>query len=97
MTIYIDSDFKCYVEQTEGLTAVESEFFDGKCDELIECYRFIPEGYDWTREDGAVFKGEMVSPHKDISVALLIQEAYERFVTNVADYVAAYNEGVESV
>ena len=76
MTIYIDSDYKCYVSAAEGRRAVETEFFNGKCPELIESYRFVPEGETWTREDGEVFKGEMVTPWKDLSEAYTAQIAY---------------------
>ena len=76
MTIYIDSDYKCYVSATEGRRAVETNFFDGKCAEWIESFRFVPEGETWTREDGEVFKGEMVTPWKDLSEAYAAQAAY---------------------
>ena len=76
MTIYIDSDYKCYVSDAEGRRAVETDFFDGKCAEWIESYRFVPEGETWTREDGEVFKGEMVTPWKDLGNAYAAQAAY---------------------
>ena len=31
MTIYIDSEYKCHVSPGEGLTAVETDSFNGKC------------------------------------------------------------------
>ena len=90
MTIYIDSDYKCYVSAAEGLRAIETGFFDGKCKEWIESYRFVPEGETWTREDGEVFKGEMVTPWKDLSEAYTAQIAYlER---QNAQYEAALSE-----
>ena len=76
MTIYIDSDYKCYVSAAEGRRAIETGFFDGKCEEWIESYRFVPEGETWTREDEEVFKGEMVTPWKDLSEAYAAQTAY---------------------
>ena len=30
MTIYIDSDYKCYTSEADGRRAVETNFFDGK-------------------------------------------------------------------
>lgn len=78
MKIYIDSEFKCYATSGDGLTEVESTFFDGKAPGFIEGYRFLPEGMSWTREDGAVFAGEMVSPWKDWEALDEIQRAYER-------------------
>ena len=39
--IYIDSEFKCHTSNDGNMTAVETDFFDGKCDEFIEgfCYK----------------------------------------------------------
>ena len=76
MTIYIDNDYKCYVSAAEGRRAIEVNDFNGKCPEWIESYRFVPEGETWTREDGEVFKGEMVTPWKDLSEAYTAQTAY---------------------
>lgn len=78
MKIYIDSEFKCHVAPGDGLTAVETDFFDGKAPGFVEGYRFVPEGQSWTREDGAVFAGEMVSPWKDWEELDGVQRAYER-------------------
>lgn len=75
MTIYIDNDYKCYVSAAEGRRAVETDFFDGKCPELIESYRCVPEGETWTREDGEVFTN-MEAPWKDLSEAYAAQTAY---------------------
>lgn len=76
MTIYIDSDYKCYVSAAEGRRKIEASFFDGKCPELIESYRCVPEGETWTREDGEAFAGEMVSARKDLGEAYEAQVAY---------------------
>lgn len=74
MTIYIDSDYRCYTENAEGRRAVEADAFDGKEKAYIEGYRFIPEGETWTRSDGAEFFGEMISAIID----------YTQILTNVA-------------
>ena len=76
MTIYIDSDYKCYVSDAEGRRAVETDFFDGKCAEWIESFRFVPAGETWVKENGEMFRGEMVSPWKDLSDAYAAQTAY---------------------
>lgn len=78
MKIYIDSDYKCYATPADGLTAVETDFFGGKAPGYIEGYRFVPAGESWTREDGAVFAGEMASPWKDWEGLDAIQREYER-------------------
>ena len=77
-TIYIDSDYKCHVTDNGSMTAVETDFFDNKCDELVEGYRFVPSGESWTRSDGEVFTGEMISPWKDFDELYNAQRAYER-------------------
>ena len=76
MTIYIDSDYKCYVSAAEGRRAKETNEFDGKCPEWIESYRFVPEGDTWTREDGEEFRGDMTAPWKDLGNAYAAQTAY---------------------
>lgn len=78
MTIYIDSDFKCHTVAGDGLTAVETTAFDGKCAAYIEGYRFVPDGSTWVREDGTIFSGEMVTPWKPWEELDAVQRAYER-------------------
>ena len=90
MTIYIDSDYKCYTSEADGRRAVETNFFDGKCEEWIESYRFVPEGETWMRGDGEVFKGEMVTPWKDLGNAYAAQAAY--VIAQNAQYEAALAE-----
>ena len=75
MTIYIDSDYKCYVSAAEGRRAIETDAFNGKCPEWIESFRFVPEGETWTRGDDEVFTN-MVSPWKDLGEAYAAQAAY---------------------
>lgn len=76
MTIYIDNDYKCYVSAAKGRRAVETEFFDGKCPEWIESYRFVPAGETWVKENGEMFRGEMIAPWKDLGEAYAAQAAY---------------------
>lgn len=79
MNIYIDTDFKCHVSNPDDVyTVVETDFFDGKCQAYIEGYRFVPAGESWTRQDGEVFHGEMVSPWQDWQELDEAQRAYER-------------------
>lgn len=75
MTIYIDSDYKCYVSAAEGRRVIETDAFNGKCAEWIESFRFVPADETWTRGDGEVFTN-MVSPWKDLSEAYAAQTAY---------------------
>ena len=78
MTIYIDSDYKCYVSEADGRRVVETDFFDGKCKVFIEGYRFVPEGEKWVKPNGVFFKGEMIAPWKDYDYLQTAQEAYEQ-------------------
>jgi hypothetical protein len=88
MKIYLDNDFRCYVVETEHtVQSIETDFFDGKCDAFIEGYRFVPEGQEWTRADGVVFSGEMVSPWKPYEELERAQIAYEK-----EQYEAAIDE-----
>lgn len=77
-TIYLDSDFRCHLTDDGTRQAVETDYFDGKCDTYIEDYRFVPSGSTWEREDGEVFAGEMVAPVEDWEALDDAQAAYER-------------------
>ena len=90
MTIYIDNDYKCHVSDDGTRREFDVPFFDSKCAELVEGYRYVPAGESWTRADGEVFRGEMISPWKDLSEAYMAQTAYlER---QNAQYEAALSE-----
>lgn len=93
MTIYIDSDYKCYVSAAEGRRAIETDAFNGKCAEWIESFRFVPAGETWTREDGEVFTN-MTAPWKDLSEAYAAQAEY--VTAQNAQYEAALSE-IEAV
>lgn len=88
--IYIDNDYKCHLSNDGYMTAVEVDFFEGKCDSFIEGYRFIPAGESWTREDGIVFHGEMIAPWRDYSELDAIQYDYERSL--IVEYSSALSE-----
>lgn len=97
MKIYIDSEYKCHAAPADGLTEVETTFFDDKATEVIEGYRFIPAGQTLTREDGTVFTGEMISPWKPWAELDAAQREYEReqlkaLAAQNAEYEAALSE-----
>ena len=92
MTIYIDSDFKCHASNPDDIyTAVETDFFDGKCAAYIDGYRFIPAGETWTRSDGVVFTGEMIAPWRDWNELDNAQRDYER------EQLAAYEQALSEI
>ena len=74
MTIYIDSDYICHIDNADGRRAIETDVFDGQSKAYIEGYRFVPAGESWTRADGVQFNGLMISPAKN----------YERIMVDVA-------------
>ena len=90
MIIYIDGDFKCHVSAAEGRREIETGFFDGKCPEWIESYRFVPAGETWVKENGEMFRGEMIAPWKDLGEAYAAQAAY--VTAQNAQYEAALTE-----
>lgn len=87
MKIYIDSEYRCHATNPDGVfKEIETDFFDGKCAEFIEGYRFVPDGESWTRSDGVVFHG-VIAPWKPYSELDAAQREYER--AQFADMQAA--------
>lgn len=77
MIIYIDSDCKCHVTNDGTMDALETDYFDGKCQAYIEGHRFVPFGKSWVRDDGVVFSGQMVAPWRNYSELAEIQKAVD--------------------
>lgn len=78
MKIYIDSDYRCHTSNTDSEhRQFDVPFFDDKCTELIEGYRYVPHGESWTREGGEVFNGEMIAPAVDYKTLGIAQLQYE--------------------
>lgn len=90
MKVYIDDDFMCHTEPSADYEEFEIPFFDGKCKEFVESFRFIPEGREWQRDDGKVFRGKILTYGKDSREADLAQAEYERQL--LADYESALAE-----
>lgn len=89
MLIYIDSDYKCHTTDGGTRRAFDVPFFDGKCTVFIEGYRYVPSGETWTREDGAVFRGEMITAWRDYELLTEFQAVYEEDQAKQADMAAA--------
>ena len=85
MRIYIDKDYLCHQRGGEGRRPVELDFFEGKCSKFIEGYRYVPAGEQWTRADGAVFKGEMLCPAKNYGMLSAMQQVYEQFHPEISE------------
>ena len=87
MEIYIDSDYKCHVTNDGTMREFDVSDFDGKCPAFVEGYRYVPADETWKREDGEVFKGEMIAPWKPYTELYIAQLEYD-----LADADAALNE-----
>ena len=88
MTIYIDSDYKCYTSYADDRKSVETDVFDGKCRQYIEGYHFVPAGETWTREDGQVSHGEMVTPLRDYTILSEFQEVAQEEQAKATEEIA---------
>ena len=105
MKIYIDSNYKCYLSDDGTRRAFELPFFDSKCAEFVEGYRYVPSGETWTRADGHVFHGEMISPWVHYQLLAAAQAAYEEGQATGTGGIeellraaaTAYTEGVNSI
>lgn len=97
MIIYIDNDFKCHVTDDGTRRAFELPFFDGKCEEFIEGYRYVPSGETWTRADGQTFRGEMITPCRDYSQILEIQTAVDRTQAQAQQTINEYEQALTEI
>lgn len=82
-TIYVDSQKHCHRTDDGTMTAVETEFFIGKCDTLVEGYAI---------DDSKGYR--QIYPWKAMSELDAAQAQYERMMSEAE---AAYREGVNSV
>lgn len=81
-TIYIDAENKCHAANDGTMAAVETDFFDGRCDAFIEGYCYE------VKENGVAIYPWRLSSELDAA-----QAQYER---DLAELEAAYQEGVNS-
>ena len=94
MTIFIDNDCKCYASDDGTRRAFDVPFFDSKCAEFVEGYRYVPSGETWTRADGHRFTGQMVTPWRDYSELAAIQSAVDRTQAQADEEIAALIEEI---
>lgn len=79
MIIYLDTDFKCYTSENDNtILSIETNYFDGKCKEYIEGYRYIPADKEWINENGIKFSGMMIAPAKNYNELDHVQRIYEQ-------------------
>lgn len=94
MTIYIDNDYKCHAADDGTMRVVETDFFNGKCAEFIEGYRFVPSGETWIRSDGQMFTGEMIASFREYSHIAEIQTAVDRITAEKDAEINEINEAM---
>jgi hypothetical protein len=83
MKVYIDSECRCHITNQDGtLRDFDVPFFDGRCITFVEGYRYIPMDENWTRSDGVVFHGEMITPWKPYDELDAAQREYEKQILN---------------
>ena len=97
MTIYIDNDYKCHLSDDGARRAFDVPFFDGKCAEFIEGYRYVPSGESWTRADGEVFAGEMIAPLRDYNELAAIQTAVDRTQAQADEEIGILLDTIEEL
>lgn len=90
MKVYLDAEYKVHVEAGTDYTTIADTFFDNKCPNLIESYRYVPAEATWTRDDGVAFAGPMIAPWRDIRQYDSEQREYER--QQLARYESALSE-----
>ena len=77
--IYIDDEFKCHTTNPDGTyREIKTNIFSGIPTAFVECFRYIPVGESWTREDGEVFNGEMATPWIDLTEMDAKERKHER-------------------
>ena len=97
MTIYIDSDYKCHLSDDGARRAFDVPFFDVKCAEFVEGYRYVPSGETWTRADGQTFTGEMITPWRDYSSLAAIQAAVDRTQAQADEEIGILLDTIEEL
>lgn len=86
MTIYVDEQGYCHVENADGRQPVEAKFFDGRAPEVIE-------GYLYTLDDGGV---EVIAPWRDWNELDKAQRAYEQnLITQYEAALSAIEQALE--
>ena len=97
MTIFIDNGYRCHVSDDGTRRAFDVPFFDGKCTEFVEGYRYVPSGETWTRADGQTFTGEMITPYRDYSQILEIQMAVDRAQAQAQQTINEYEQALSEI
>lgn len=101
-TIYLDKDYMCHVNNSDGMLEIKTDIFDSFCDGAIECYRFVPSGEKWQRLDGKIIHGQFIQPVTPVTIPDAVQTQYNRDEAAYMEELAAlieeiYNEDMEVI
>lgn len=83
-TIYVDAASRCHVTDDGTMTAIETDFFDGKCDAFVQ-------GHCYEVSENVV----CIYPYADFAALDSAQRAYEQ--QKIADYEALIDSLYEEV
>lgn len=81
MQVYFDDEFRCHTQPGEGRVEVETDFFDGKCDEFIEGHCLVPEGAEIER-NGMTYAGPLI--FADVPYSALV-DAQMQYAERIRD------------
>lgn len=100
MIVYIDDDYSCFTENHSGYREVEHSYFDGMCDSLIKCFKYVPAGEEYIDEYGLKHADGVIWNYKPIDYAVeKAQAAWEHeqlgIVTADRDSLLEYIEEEE--
>ena len=60
MIVYVDANHRCHAENSAGRTPYDLQFFDGKSDNVVECYEYYPATGEHAERIKAVAPVEMI-------------------------------------
>ena len=86
MKIYIDNEFKCHASNDGTMREVETDFFDGRCAEFIE-------GYKYDDSKGYV----TIYPWKPYSQLATIQTAVDRTQADADEQIMELLDVIEEL
>lgn len=76
-TIYLDSNFMCYLEEAPDRISIETDIFDNTVEATIPYYRYIPQGEEWTNpKTGATLHGLFIQAIDSAMIDRIAQQAY---------------------
>lgn len=87
MTVYVDENWHCHVENADDRQAIEDEFFDGRAPEVIEGYLCILGDNSKRTITPWKLLSELDAIQRQYNQALLAQ--YEQALTSIEQAVEA--------